>query len=222
MSASVQKQSSKPQILQRINRLKELKDQALRENSKELQREAQRIKETQKAKAALSQVKAQEEAQQEELRRQNIDVDRIKRREYTIEQDEAWNEKLKSNKTAAEDREFQNFKQLARRTYSKELKNLDTINTKQYEAQKQLYHDLKQQGKSEADIISSLTDRAKLNAMVIQLKERETNTVKRRKLTEDNQNSINEKNKQFNDKLNRHYDEYLSDLKDNIKRGSST
>ncbi|KAH3684485.1 hypothetical protein WICPIJ_004543, partial [Wickerhamomyces pijperi] len=102
------------------------------------------------------------------------------------------------------------------------LKNLDTINTKQYEAQKQLYHDLKQQGKSEADIISSLTDRAKLNAMVIQLKERETNTVKRRKLTEDNQNSINEKNKQFNDKLNRHYDEYLSDLKDNIKRGSST
>ncbi|KAG7786728.1 hypothetical protein KL910_004128 [Ogataea haglerorum] len=207
--------------LVRLKNLKLLKENALEENEKELQRELKQLKEEQKLRAAAAQKDAEEEVQETELQNQEVKSERLRNLRYTIEEDEAWHEKLEAGKTAAEDREFQNFKQLARQTYTKGLKALNPLSAEKYEAQKQIYFEMKKEGKSDSEIINSLTSREKLDHMVDQLKERETTTVKRRKTAQDRQNFINDKNKQFNDKLDRHYDEYLSDLKESIQRGSS-
>ncbi|KAG7822884.1 hypothetical protein KL909_003487 [Ogataea angusta] len=205
--------------LERLKKLKLLKEHALEENEKELQREIRQLKEEQKLRAAAARKDVEEI--ETEPQNQGANCERLRNLRYTIEQDEAWHEKLEAGKTAAEDREFQNFKQLARQTYTKGLKNLNPLDPEQYEAQKQIYFEMKKEGKSDSEIINSLTSRERLNQMVDQLKERETTTVKRRKTAQDRQNFINDKNKQFNDKLDRHYDEYLSDLKESIQRGSS-
>ncbi|KAG7898871.1 hypothetical protein KL935_003879 [Ogataea polymorpha] len=207
--------------LERLKKLKQLKELALEENERELQREFKQLKEEQKLRAAAAQKEAEVEIQETKLLNEGLDSERLRNLRYTIEQDEAWHARLEAGKTAAEDREFQNFKQLARQTYTKGLKNLNPLNSEQYEAQKQIYSEMKKEGKSDSEIISSLTSREKLNQMVDQLKERETTTVKRRRTAQDRQNFINDQNKQFNDKLDRHYDEYLSDLKESIQRGSS-
>ncbi|ODV87550.1 hypothetical protein CANARDRAFT_6077 [[Candida] arabinofermentans NRRL YB-2248] len=226
--------------LKRLKELKNLKNQSIKDNKKELYQDYEKKKldlnKLQKLKD--KKLKATEELNELELNSKGIDYNRLKNMNYTISQDEDWNLKLENDKNVKDMREFQNYKQLAEQTYLKKLKlkskskskdsnnDDDDDDLKNYEIQIRLYNDLKKLGYSEEEIITKLTNDSKLNDLIVQLKETDEKSYKKRKIKSgddgnDDVGFINDKNKQFNDKLNRHYDKYLDDLKDDIKRGSS-
>ncbi|GMF05704.1 unnamed protein product [[Candida] boidinii] len=71
------------------------------------------------------------------------------------------------------------------------------------------------------------TDKTKLKELIKQMKSNDERKSKIRNSRNDTNSDdssigyINEKNRQFNEKLNRHYDKYTKDLKDDIERGTA-
>ncbi len=219
---------SRSDRLRRIRELRKLKKASKYENKKELNREY-------KAKQARAKEIEERERLDEEGRRRTekiksvengVDYERLKSLDYTAEEDEAWNKKLEAKRTREDQREFQNYAQLAERTYNKRLKEMSSLNLDEYKHQKEIYKTLETQGVDEATIISLLTDKKKAQLLGKDIRKRDKERYnKRKKKVSEGENTdigfINDKNKQFNEKLSRHFDKYLGDLKEDIKRGGA-
>lgn len=213
--------------LKRIQELRKLKKASKYENKKELNREY-------KAKQARAkEIEEKERLEDEGMKsveksesiQMGVDYDRLKSLDYTAEEDEAWNKKLEAKKTRDDQREFQNYEQLAERTYNKRLKEMEGVSMDEYKQQKEIYAKLRNQGVDEATIITALTDKKKAQNLGKGIRKRDRERYKRREKKVAAEGTdigfINDKNKQFNEKLGRHFDKYLGELKEDIKRGGA-
>mmetsp|Transcript_3118 Transcript_3118/g.3495 ORF Transcript_3118/g.3495 Transcript_3118/m.3495 type:complete len:232 (+) Transcript_3118:35-730(+) len=140
------------------------------------------------------------------------DFERKQNWDWSIEDCEKWEKKTKqkgNNKKSG----FQNFSKMAEQAYNKELLNLK-VDKEAYDQQK----NAAEKNKSSSDQLqmpkilpfSSKPSAADTNRLVRNIEEANNRRMKRRrnKDDEDDVNSyINDKNKQFNLKLNRQYDE---------------
>lgn len=213
--------------LKRIRELRKLKKASKYENKKELNREYKakqaRAKEIEEKERLEEQgIKSVEKS--ESIQR-GVDYDRLKSLDYTAEEDEAWNKKLEAKKTRDDQREFQNYDQLAERTYNKRLREIEGVSMDEYKQQKEIYAKLRNQGVDEATIITALTDKKKAQNLGRGIRKRDRERYKRREKKVAAEGTdigfINDKNKQFNEKLGRHFDKYLGELKEDIKRGGA-
>lgn len=213
--------------LKRIRALRKLKNASKYENKKELNREY-------KAKQARAkEIEEKERLEEEGIKsveksesiQRGVDYDRLKSLDYTAEEDEAWNKKLEAKKTRDDQREFQNYEQLAERTYNKRLKEMEGVSMDEYKQQKEIYAKLRNQGVDEATIITALTDKKKAQNLGKGIRKRDRERYRRREKKVAAEGTdigfINHKNKQFNEKLGRHFDKYLGELKEDIKRGGA-
>ena len=213
--------------LKRIRELRKLKKASKYENKKELNREY-------KAKQARAkEIEEKERLEEEGIKsveksesiQRGVDYDRLKSLDYTAEEDEAWNKKLEAKKTRDDQREFQNYDQLAERTYNKRLREIEGVSMDEYKQQKEIYAKLRNQGVDEATIITALTDKKKAQNLGRGIRKRDRERYKRREKKVAAEGTdigfINDKNKQFNEKLGRHFDKYLGELKEDIKRGGA-
>ncbi|KAF6007590.1 hypothetical protein HII12_004480 [Brettanomyces bruxellensis] len=211
----------------RIRELRKLKKASKYENKKELNREY-------KAKQARAkEIEEKERLEEEGIKsveksesiQRGVDYDRLKSLDYTAEEDEAWNKKLEAKKTRDDQREFQNYDQLAERTYNKRLREIEGVSMDEYKQQKEIYAKLRNQGVDEATIITALTDKKKAQNLGRGIRKRDRERYKRREKKVAAEGTdigfINDKNKQFNEKLGRHFDKYLGELKEDIKRGGA-
>lgn len=167
---------------------------------------------------------------------------------WSIEQIEKWDNDHKSDEVNDKKKEgFQNYDQLAEQTYKKELaSNITDLssNKEKYLKQKKLFTDfMLKNGVNENNINETSaeytqlldtfivsyneTDKTKLKELIKQMKSNDERKSKIRNSRNDANSDdssigyINEKNRQFNEKLNRHYDKYTKDLKDDIERGTA-
>lgn len=213
--------------LKRIRALRKLKNASKYENKKELNREY-------KAKQARAkEIEEKERLEEEGIKsveksesiQRGVDYDRLKSLDYTAEEDEAWNKKLEAKKTRDDQREFQNYEQLAERTYNKRLKEMEGVSMDEYKQQKEIYAKLRNQGVDEATIITALTDKKKAQNLGKGIRKRDRERYRRREKKVAAEGTdigfINHKNKQFNEKLGRHFGKYLGELKEDIKRGGA-
>lgn len=213
--------------LKRIRALRKLENASKYENKKELNREY-------KAKQARAkEIEEKERLEEEGIKsveksesiQRGVDYDRLKSLDYTAEEDEAWNKKLEAKKTRDDQREFQNYEQLAERTYNKRLKEMEGVSMDEYKQQKEIYAKLRNQGVDEATIITALTDKKKAQNLGKGIRKRDRERYRRREKKVAAEGTdigfINHKNKQFNEKLGRHFDKYLGELKEDIKRGGA-
>lgn len=213
--------------LKRIRELRKLKKASKYENKKELNREY-------KAKQARAkEIEEKERLEEEGIKsveksesiQRGVDYDRLKSLDYTAEEDEVWNKKLEAKKTRDDQREFQNYDQLAERTYNKRLREIEGVSMDEYKQQKEIYAKLRNQGVDEATIITALTDKKKAQNLGRGIRKRDRERYKRREKKVAAEGTdigfINDKNKQFNEKLGRHFDKYLGELKEDIKRGGA-
>lgn len=139
------------------------------------------------------------------------DFERKQNWDWSIEDCEKWEKKIKqkgNNKSG-----FQNFSKMAEQAYNKELLNLK-VDKEAYDQQR----NAAEKNKSNSDQLqmpkilplSSKPSAADTNRLVRNIEEANNRRMKRRrnKDDEDDVNSyINDKNRQFNLKLNRQYDE---------------
>ncbi|GME84435.1 unnamed protein product [Ambrosiozyma monospora] len=214
--------------LKKLRELRALKSSANAENRRDLYADFEKKKKDEKLLKTLSdkQERAHDELIQIELQQEGVNCERLKNLNYTVEEDEKWNEK-KSQKSKQDHKKFQNYTQLAEQTYLKKLKAMNKLSENEYNEQKKLYESLKAKGFSEAQIITKLTDKKLMSKLVIELKEQDENAYKKRKRDSEDDGGIsigfiNDKNKLFNEKLNRHFNQYLGELHEDIKRGGST
>lgn len=136
---------------------------------------------------------------------------------YTTEEDEKWNQKQKKRKEHfsthnSKNGELQNYKQLAERTYAKNVCHLKEggkmKSIEDYQKEKELYEKFEKQGLTPEQIRSKLTSKDKLKNYVGDVKAWESQVSNKRKKVEENgeDGAIHEKNRQFNNKLKRYYD----------------
>lgn len=168
---------------------------------------------------------------------------------WSIEQIEKWDNDHKSDKINDKTKKegFQNYDQLAEQTYKKELSNNITdlsSNKEKYLKQKKLFKEFilknginKDEIDDTSDEYTQLldtfivsyneTDKDKLKELIKQMKSNDERKSRIRNSKNDTNSDdssigyINEKNRQFNEKLNRHYDKYTKELKDDIERGTA-
>ncbi|GMG20965.1 unnamed protein product [Ambrosiozyma monospora] len=222
------KQTTTTDRLQKLREIRALKNSAKAENRRDLYSDFEKKKKDEKLLKTLSdkQERARDELNQIEFQQEGVNFERLRNLNYTVEDDEKWNEK-QSQRSKQDHKEFQNYTQLAEQTYLKKLKAMDKLSENEYIEQKKLYQCLKGKGFSEAQIITKLTDKKLVSKLVIELKEQDEKAYKKRKRDAENDDDIsigfiNDKNKLFNKKLNRHFNQYLGELHEDIKRGGST
>lgn len=135
--------------------------------------------------------------------------------DYTAEEDHCW--RLKQGRidshlrtSNAKQGILQNYKQLASQTYTKNIREIEEQGkktAKEYKKEKQQYDKLRSQGLSPAEIRTRVTSNEKLERYIGKINSWEERvSKKRRKITDEGKDSaIHEKNRQFNNKLKRHY-----------------
>ncbi|RLV92884.1 Pre-mRNA-splicing factor SYF2 [Spathaspora sp. JA1] len=170
--------------------------------AKELNREAL-IADRQNQRAASVAAKKEEERKLKEAEgdfREKIEdpVDqRTKNLNYTLEECEKWEKKQKKRNEDG----TKNMDALAASTYKKEIKGLK-IDKEEYKKQKEE----NSTGKKIVDAINFVPSEESKKGLANRLKEsNERKMKKRRRNEEDEGGFINEKNRQFNMKLNRQY-----------------
>lgn len=190
--------------LDKLKELRKSRRKAKLANKKELHKEYEGKKKHAKEIEALEkqQERAQDQLEQLEMESNGVDYTRVKNLNYSIEEDEEWNKKTKRN-LKKQDREFQNYKQMAERTYVKDIEAFDKLSSEEYSEEKKKYRQLLDEGLTEEQAIVQLSDKNKLKRHLENIEAKERKTYKKRsKVTA---GGINDKNRQFNEKLDREY-----------------
>jgi hypothetical protein len=208
----------------RIRALKSARSKSILENRKAVYNETSGLKSRQATKRKLEEEDAAVEEEEAHInvyqknsttQKNAIDVSSLS---YTAEDDDQWRAKQGRIKTHTdssikEKSQLQNYKQLAEKTFSKRLKELENNGNKktleEYNKEKEVYIKLKAKGFSPEEIRSKLTSTEKIDEYVDRLKKWEKNVYQKRlklDINEGKDGAIHEKNRQFNSKLKRHYE----------------
>lgn len=177
---------------ERLQKLKQKKAQSTILNRQDLYKDYKDQKLRTIDRENIDKRKQEAEKKYEELTSEEsgVDVERKRNLEWSIKEWDEWDKKQKSKAKPG----YNNFNQLAHQTYEKEIANLN-IDKLKYKVQKN--------GESR------VTEEASKNRLVAAIKLSDERKLKGRR-SQDNDGGagyINDKNRQFNLKLNRQYDE---------------
>lgn len=210
-------------LLEKVQQLKRERSKAILDNRREVYNEASGLRTKLSEKRKLQELADREEEEgefgesqvkekEDEKNKQELDTSAL---EYTAEEDAQW--QVKQGKIRkhfefadTDSGELQNHKQLAEKTYSKNIKELEEDGKKksleEYENEKKEYERMKLEGLSDAEIRSKLTSKDKLDGYVEKVTKWEQKVYKKRQKVSDEgkDSAIHEKNRLFNSKLERH------------------
>lgn len=213
--------SNATNVMNRIKALKSARTKAVLENRKAVYNEANGLKKQQLARRKLNEKEEEEEELKTEKEyasggslkdRKSFLVSNLS---YTAEEDDRWKIKqcrMKKHHEDSENGELQNYKQLAEKTYLKNMRDIEHKGLKksiaEYENEKKSYTKLKARGLSSEEIRSKLTSKERLDNYINNFKNWEEKVYQKRQKIDDEgkDGAIHEKNRQFNSKLKRHYD----------------
>jgi len=167
------------------------------------------------------------------------DFERKRAWDWTIEESERWDKRTEKKKKHVEDVAFQDYTQTARKIYKKQLRELQP-DLESYAAEKaKLIRDgaivetedgeliaVDRDGEFYADanslgFIDNKPSKGAVDRLVGDLKKAEDARMRRRKGgDEEDVTYINDKNKQFNQKLARYYNKYTGEIRDSFERGT--
>ena len=204
---------------------KRLKLKELSIKRKEAQKEHQKERLPEKEESARSKRKRQEALellQEQELEQQGIDVDRERNLRYTAEDQERWDEKLKL-KEERMDAGFSDFTQIQAKKYSKMVKEI-AVDLQGYNAQKEdvdFYRDADNKSYAHPDHKPSKEAIGKLVKAIEEQDKKRKEFSRRRAVKDEQVTYINERNMRYNKKINRAYDKYTKEVKDNFERGTA-
>ncbi|EPS38186.1 hypothetical protein H072_7929 [Dactylellina haptotyla CBS 200.50] len=167
------------------------------------------------------------------------DFERKRAWDWTVEESEKWDKRLEKKKKRAEDVAFQDYRQNARKVYKRQLQgiepDLETYAKERAKVAKdgQIYETedgelvaIDEGGEFYADgtslaFVDNKPSRANVDKLVADLKKADDIRIKRQKKGDDDDITyINDKNKQFNQKLSRYYNKYTSEIRDSFERGT--
>ncbi|KAF3915283.1 hypothetical protein AA313_de0201426 [Arthrobotrys entomopaga] len=167
------------------------------------------------------------------------DFERKRAWDWTVEESEKWDKKLEKKKKKAEDAAFQDYRQNARKVYKRQLQGMD-VDLDAYAKERakvakdgQIYETedgelvaVDEGGEFYADgtslaFVDNKPSRANVDKLVKELKKADEVRIKRQKKGDDDDITyINDKNKQFNQKLARYYNKYTQEIRDSFERGT--
>lgn len=211
-SQDTQDTKPKSSLQERFAALKKRATESSRENRKELYNEHKASKENARLKARLEQKKLRAELELEKIEAEENGEDYERRRawDYTIDESEKWDEKQREKAERMAGAGFSDYAVAAERAYYKDLKNFDIEAAKRERSEETEETD---------DPFSHKPSKEALDRLVKGLRKGDDQRTKRRKKQDDDSGVtyINEKNKQFNEKLSRHYDKYTKDTRDAVE-----
>ncbi|KAK8081841.1 Pre-mRNA-splicing factor syf-2 [Apiospora saccharicola] len=178
------------------------------------------------------------------------DFERKRAWDWTAEESERWDKRVKKRAAARDNNAFQDYRGESNKVYKRQLQNL-APDMERYERDKMaaiekaaasggldivetedgelIAVDKDGSFYSTADstnFINNKPEKAAVDRLVDDLKRAEENRLKKRKerMAENGDDQdvtyINEKNKQFNQKLNRFYNKYTAEIRDSFERGT--
>ncbi|KAF4121329.1 pre-mRNA-splicing factor SYF2 [Geosmithia morbida] len=179
------------------------------------------------------------------------DFERKRAWDWTVEESEKWDKRVKKKDGRRDGNAFQDYRQESNKVYKRQLRNLEP-DMERYEREKMALVEraaasggldivetesgeliaVDKDGSfySTADSTSfaqnSRPDKAAVDRLVKDLERAEEQRLKKRRerMAQSDDNTdvtyINEKNKQFNQKLSRFYDKYTEEIRDSFERGT--
>ncbi|KAH0607510.1 uncharacterized protein H6S33_002544 [Morchella sextelata] len=167
------------------------------------------------------------------------DFERKRAWDWTVEESERWDRRVEKKKKHVEDVAFQDYTQTARKIYKKQIRELKP-DMESYAADKaKLVRDgtivetedgeliaIDRDGEFYADadslgFIDNKPSKQAVDRLVGDLRKAEDARMARRKGgDEEDVTYINDKNKQFNQKLARYYNKYTGEIRDSFERGT--
>ncbi|KFY71606.1 hypothetical protein V499_08195 [Pseudogymnoascus sp. VKM F-103] len=177
------------------------------------------------------------------------DFERKRAWDWTIEESERWDKRLKKKESHRDDQAFQDYRQDSRKVYKRQIGNMK-LDTSNYEKEKMAAIEraaasggleivetddgelvaVDKDGSfySTADstgFVENKPDKAAVDRLVADLQQAEDARLKKRKERGQDRDEgdityINEKNKNFNQKLNRFYNKYTAEIRDSFERGT--
>ncbi|KAL8387947.1 hypothetical protein RB595_009558 [Gaeumannomyces hyphopodioides] len=178
------------------------------------------------------------------------DFERKRAWDWTIEESEQWDKRMKKKESARDNNVFQDFRQEAQKIYKRQLKNMPpdmeryasdkmaainkaaaagTLDIVETEDGELIAVDRDGSFYSTADSTSfanNRPDKAAIDRLVNDMKKAEDVAAKKRKARtakngdDDDVTYINDKNKQFNQKLSRFYNKYTAEIRESFERGT--
>lgn len=198
----------KQEQLDRLAALRKRKVQSTQANREDVRSVPDKA--TAKLQAKQDQLKERAQMELSKLELGEEEFERRRAWDWTVEESEAWDAKLQNKKERASGGTFSDYSTAAEKTYLKEIRELKPI-----VGSHKIGKDTN--GKPPKEAIDRLVNKLKKDDI-----ERLSKRNKRREQEDDGQvNYINEKNKQFNKKLERHYDKYTKEIRDSFERGTA-
>lgn len=199
--------------LAKLQQLKRKKQESEKLNKQELFQDykQQKLKSIEYKKIEKKKLNVELEQEKLDSLDRGEDFERKRNWDWTIEDCEKWEKKTKQ-KGKNQKSGFQNFNKMAEQAYNKEILNLK-VDREAYDQQKKVIDKFNGDSHPQMSKILPVYNKpnaADTNILVRNIEEANNRRMKRRrnKQEEDDVNSyINDKNKQFNLKLNRQYDE---------------
>lgn len=174
---------------------------------KRLKLELENRKEVSRAEAKTA-AEINTEVEHDEIDKPSDEISkRLKEMNYSIEEIERWDLKM-----ALKQKGFQNFEQLAENAFYK--------TSSKTEVDQELYE--KAESNEEMDYESQIP-KSRVTEVVSDykdLKSRKMRNLERKRKSKATSSYINDKNRQFNEKLDRHYDKYTKKIRESFERGS--
>ncbi len=178
------------------------------------------------------------------------DFERKRAWDWTVDESEKWDRRLKKKAAHRDNNAFQDYQAESNKVYKRQLKNLDvdldaytkqklaaiekaaaagSLEIVETEDGEMIAVDKDGSFYATADSTSfaqNKPDKAAVDRLVADINRAEAQSLKKRKERQGKNGDdgdityINEKNKQFNQKLARFYDKYTSDIRDSFERGT--
>ncbi|RKU40314.1 Pre-mRNA-splicing factor syf2 [Coniochaeta pulveracea] len=232
-------------------RAKTSSDQNLKEATKESQRLAAAADPSQLTALGRRHAIAAHKLLKADVEESGEDFERKRAWDWTVEESEAWDKRVKKKSAHKDDNAFQDYRREAQKVYKRQVKNMGGPDLETYTKQKMaaiekaaaagtleivetedgemIAVDKDGTFYSTADSTSFAehkADKAAVDRLVADLQKAEAVSLKKRKERMANSGDdadvtyINEKNKQFNQKLGRFYNKYTAEIRDSFERGT--
>ncbi|KAH8673697.1 SYF2 splicing factor-domain-containing protein [Xylariales sp. PMI_506] len=179
------------------------------------------------------------------------DFERKRAWDWTVEESERWDKRLKKKAAARDNTAFQDYRIEGNKTYKRQLRSMDAPDLAKYERDKMAAIE-KAAASGGLDIVETedgeliavdkdgsfystadstgfaenKPDKAAVDRLVSDMRKAEENRLRKRRERmaangdDGDVTYINEKNKQFNQKLDRFYNKYTAEIRDSFERGT--
>jgi pre-mRNA-splicing factor SYF2 len=243
----------KAALAARMARFKAL--QAAKVNGrKETEREVRDAEDRSSRLAQISKLGAlNEKASYKLLKSEDPDFERKRNWDYTVEESESWDKRLKKKSKNREGVAFADYRNEANKVYKRQIGQMSKVDMEAYaedkarKLQSQVSSGLLQLVETDAGEIYTVDNQGRINTPVDEAYSHDHKPSKEAvdRLVEDLEKGerarlkaraargirdsedmgdvtyINQKNKQFNDKLSRFYNKYTSEIRDSFERGTA-